>query len=197
MNDNTFKNPKLALRKLVAGNNLYVNAKHNPADISRERRNETAQNDQTPYAAVIACSDSRVPPEHIFSAGIGDLFVVRTAGNTVGDFELGSIEFAVKFLHVPVVVIMGHNRCAAVETALTGGTEGYMNTIIHEIRLGLGGAVTKSEAVYNNILHSKQRVLQSKLVNLMIDAKQLMVVCAEYDMQTGNVNFFDIDEQHF
>jgi len=197
MNDNIFKNPKLAFRKLVTGNNLYVNANHNPADISRERRNEAVQNCQAPYAAIIACSDSRVPPEHIFSAGIGDLFVVRTAGNIVGDFEIGSIEFAVKCLHVPIVVIMGHTHCAAVSAALTGNTDGYMNTIIYEIQSGLGGAVTESEAVYNNILHSKQRVFRSKAVNLMVETGHLIVVCAEYDMQTGNVNFFDIDEQHF
>lgn len=183
--------PERSLRKLIKGNDIYIDSRRNPADISRRRRMETAKNGQNPYAVILTCSDSRVPPEHIFSAGIGDLFVVRTAGNVVGNFEIGSIEYAVQYLYVPIVVVMGHTHCAAVAAALEGHADGYIEDIIREIQLGLDGATTKSEAVCNNILHSKQRVMQSEIVNDLIKTGQLMVVCAEYDIGTGNVNFFD------
>ena len=88
--------PTEALRRLIAGNESYITSCRNPAEISCERRMETSENGQEPYAVILTCSDSRVPPEHIFSAGIGELFVVRAAGNVVGDFEIGSIEYAVQ-----------------------------------------------------------------------------------------------------
>ena len=183
--------PKRALCRLIEGNNVYIDSFRNPADISCERRMETTRHGQRPYAVILTCSDSRVPPEHIFSAGIGELFVVRTAGNVVGDFEIGSIEYAVQHLHVPIVVIMGHTHCGAVAAALEGHAEGYIESIIREIQLGLNGAATEDEAVCNNILHSKQRVLQSEIVNDLIDTGQLMLVCAENDIRTGHVNFLD------
>jgi carbonic anhydrase len=190
MGENNLRKPERALHKLVTGNELYINSCRNPAYISYKERMQIALNGQTPYAAILTCADSRVPPEHIFSAGIGDLFVVRTAGNVVGDFELGSIEFAVQQFHVPIIVVMGHTCCAAVEAALEGRASGYIETVAHEIRLGLNGATTKSEAIRNNILHSKQRVLQSKTVSARLGA-ELTVICAEYDIQTGHVSFFD------
>jgi len=99
--------PEAALRKLVEGNTIYQKARHNPAFIGKQRRIETTNPGQFPYAVILTCSDSRVPPEHIFSAGIGDLFVVRTAGNVVGSFELGSIEYAVEHLNVPLILCDG------------------------------------------------------------------------------------------
>ena len=178
-----------ARRKLIDGNQIFINAQTNPAGNFREQALLTAQKAQTPYAAILTCSDSRVPPEHIFSAGIGDIFVIRTAGNVVGDFALGSIEFAVDQLHVPLVMVMGHTQCAAVAAALLGDGEGYMAAIIREIRLGLNGACTEAEAVRNNIRHGKQRILQSSVVKARVDAKTLMVIGAEYDLKTGQVHF--------
>lgn len=178
----------VAMHRLVTGNHIYIHSSHNPADISQRRRIETAQHGQAPYAAILTCSDSRVPPEHIFSAGIGDLFVVRTAGNVVGDFEIGSIEYAVEHLHVPVLVIMGHTHCGAVAAALEGHAHGYIESVVYEIQLGLNGAITESEAVYNNVLHSKQRVLQSDTVARMMETGELMVICAIYDIETGYVH---------
>ena len=178
-----------AMRRLVRGNEIYVNSCANPADISKERRIETAENGQKPYAVILTCSDSRVPPEHIFSAGIGDIFVVRSAGNVVGSFELGSIEYAVQHLNAPLIVVMGHTHCGAVAAAIEGHADGYIEDIVREIQLGLNGAITENEAVQNNIFHSKRRVLQSKIVESLSKAGLLMVVCAEYNIQTGRVTF--------
>ena len=191
MSKNMFERSEQALRKLAIGNNTYIRSCQNPADISEKRRCETACGGQFPYAVVLTCSDSRVPPEHIFSAGIGDIFVVRTAGNVVGTFELGSIEYAVQHLDVPLIVVMGHTHCGAVAAALEGHATGYIKNVVREIQLGLDGATTESQAICNNILHSKQRVMQSKTVTELIRAGQLMVICAEYDIETGCVNFFD------
>ena len=190
MNDHIDQKPQMALKELMMGNNIYINSCKNPADISCQRKLETTKNGQNPYAVIVTCSDSRVPPEHIFSAGIGDLFVIRTAGNVVGSFELGSIEYAVQHLHVPIIVIMGHTHCGAVTAALSGHATGYLQNVVQEIQLGLHGARNENEAIGNNILHSKQRVLQSQIVGSLMETGQLALACAEYNIKTGYVNFF-------
>lgn len=179
-----------ALHRLVTGNDIFIKSSQNPADIGRMRRMETSQNGQKPYAAIVTCSDSRVPPEHLFSAGIGEIFVVRTAGNVIGNFELGSIEYAIQQFHVPLVLVMGHTQCGAVQAALSGYAEGYIADVINEIQCGLDGAETEDQAIYHNILHSKQRILQSEIVNRFLSAGKIMVACAKYDIYTGRVDFF-------
>jgi len=179
-----------SLEKLIEGNGYYIGASQNPANISQIRRTETAEHRQEPFAVILTCSGSRVPPEHIFSTGIGDLFVVRTAGNVVGDFELGSIEYAVAHLHAPLIVILGHTHCGAVEAALKLHAGGYIENIVREIQLGLHDAATEDEAIRNNILHSKQRLLQSKIVGALLAAGEIMLACAVYDIETGKVDFF-------
>ena len=119
-----FKAPFEALEKLKKGNQDYISALTNPASIELDLRKNLATNGQQPYAVILTCSDSRVAPEHIFSAGLGELFVIRTAGNVVGDFELGSIEYGVEHLGAPIIVVMGHNHCGAVEAALSSHAEG-------------------------------------------------------------------------
>jgi len=190
--------PKPALRRLMAGNHIFTKSDYNPADISRKRAHEVNKNGQTPYAVILSCSDSRVPPEHIFSAGIGELFVIRTAGNVVGETELDSIEFAVQHFQVPLVVIMGHTRCAAVALAFSrvqfprrSNTNGHMYSFIREIKSGLDGAKTESDALRNHIRHSKQRVLENKTVRFLAETEQLSVICAEYNVVTGHVTIFD------
>ncbi|MCD7948640.1 MAG: carbonic anhydrase [Oscillospiraceae bacterium] len=147
---------------------------------------KTAHHGQKPFAAILTCSDSRVPPEHIFSAGLGEIFVVRTAGNVAGDFEIGSIEYAVEHLHVPLVVVMGHTHCGAVAAALEGYSKG---DIADEIRLGLHGSPNEDEAICQNAMHSKKRLLQSKVVKAMYRARKIEIVCAVYNIQTGRVKF--------
>ena len=108
----------LALERLKAGNKNYIDAKKGSSDVSPEIRLETSKNGQKPYAIIISCSDSRVIPEYIFSAGIGELFVVRVAGNVIDNFQLGSIEYAAEHLGCKLVVALGHTQCGAVVSAM-------------------------------------------------------------------------------
>ena len=187
---NRYYTPQQSLNLLIQGNQTYLDACRNPAVISPTVRRETTRNGQHPFAVVLTCSDSRVPPEHIFSAGIGEIFVVRTAGNVVGDFELGSIEYGTQHLHASTVLIMGHSHCGAVSAALSGHADGYIEDVIHEIQLGLHGATNENAAIYNNILHSKRRVMESAIIRELVRTGKLAIVCAKYEIDTGKVKFF-------
>ena len=102
--------PSKALEKLKAGNARYIDAKVNSEDISQAKRTDTLVNGQKPYAIIITCSDSRVIPENIFMTGIGELFVIRIAGNVIDEHQLGSIEYAASHLGAPLIVVMGHTH---------------------------------------------------------------------------------------
>lgn len=188
---NEIKNsPDEAIRKLIHGNDKYINSIKNNADISVRQRAHTAENGQHPYAVILTCSDSRVPPEHIFSAGIGDLFVVRTAGNVVSDFELGSIEYGALHLEAKVIVVMGHSGCGAVAAALGGHAEGNIVSIVNEIHTAIGETADPSEAENINIAHSYNIILESGIIKKLTDSKDLIVIQSKYDIHTGKVEFF-------
>ncbi len=121
-----------ALRKLKAGHNRFLNQKRILPHLSKYRMAETFRKGQKPFAAVLTCSDSRVPVEHIFDVGVGDLFVVRVAGNICSEDELGSLEFAVDALAVPLIVVLGHTRCGAVKAACQGGGKNKAVAVILE-----------------------------------------------------------------
>ncbi|MEL7088092.1 MAG: carbonic anhydrase, partial [Planctomycetota bacterium] len=112
-----------ALKKLMDGNARFVAGEMMHPNLTADRRAELAQG-QSPYAIIVSCSDSRVPPEQVFDAGPGDLFVIRVAGNVVGDDAQASIEYAVAVLNSPLVVVMGHESCGAVDAAVTLTLEG-------------------------------------------------------------------------
>ena len=181
--------PEVALHTLAVGNKAYIDARHNCADISPQIRAKTATEGQKPYAVVLTCSDSRVPPEHIFSAGIGDLFVVRTAGNVVGKFELGSIEYGVEHLGAKLVLVLGHTHCGAIAAALGGHAEGNIGEIVSEIQIGIGNTTDECEAILKNIIQSKNRIMQSPVIKELVKEKQIEVMCARYDICTGKVDF--------
>ena len=101
-----------AMKKLKDGNKKYLDSETGKGNISRALRLYTKEHGQHPYAIVVTCSDSRVIPESIFSAGIGDLFVIRVAGNVIDDHQLGSIEYAASHLGSPLIVVLGHTRRA-------------------------------------------------------------------------------------
>ena len=126
------------IERLRAGNARYLNAAAPCGDISPALREQTARKGQTPYAIVICCSDSRVLPESIFSAGIGELFVIRVAGNVLDRHQLGSIEYAAAHLGCKLILVLGHTGCGAVGAALAGGGEGYIQYITDEILLAVG-----------------------------------------------------------
>ena len=187
-NELTIHSPEQALQKLIHGNDLYLNNGRNDADISTKRREDTYKDGQKPYAVIVTCSDSRVPPEHIFSAGIGDLFVVRTGGNVVDKFALGSIEFAVKHLGARIVVIMGHDQCGAVSSAMAGHIEGHITCVVEEIQSGIKGAKDAAEAEILNIAHSYRKVMESAIVSELVESNKIAVVQAKYTLQTGKAD---------
>ena len=127
-----------ALKKLEEGNAKYLNAETSRGNISRMLRKYTHENGQHPYAIIITCSDSRVIPESIFSAGLGDLFVIRVAGNVIDDHQLGSIEYAADHLGSPLIVVLGHTFCGAVDAAINHDPQGYIKYITDEIKLAIG-----------------------------------------------------------
>ncbi len=184
-----FETPKEALEQLKKGNKIYVSSDSNPADQFQKIRLDTANNGQHPYAVVLTCSDSRVPAEHIFSAGIGDLFTVRTAGNVISDFEIGSIEYGCAHLGAKVVLVMGHTHCGAINAALKGGADGFIQKIVDEIKSGLNGADTEITATDNNIIHSADKLMDSSIIRELVDRNQLLIVPAKYDIETGEVAF--------
>lgn len=169
-----------ALTRLKEGNKKYLSSAAPDADISAKKREYTAQNGQAPYATVITCSDSRVIPEAIFSAGIGELFVIRTAGNTVGNTELASIEYAVSHLKTPLVLVLAHTGCGAVGAALNKEGHGFIKQITDVIETALNGETDPEKACIKNALHSAG-VIKEKLG---IDA-----MCALYKIDTGKVEF--------
>ena len=173
-----------ALQLLKEGNKVYLNSKKCNGDISPEKRLDTYRNGQHPYAVIVSCSDSRVIPESIFSSGIGDLFVIRVAGNVVDNYPMGSVEYAVEHLGCKLVVVLGHTGCGAVGAA-NSQNGGYIKFITDEIRRAIGG---ETDAVKASILNIKQSVCKIKD---NISAEGLSVVGALYHTDSGLVDFFN------
>ena len=172
-----------ALEKLRAGNQIYLNATKNAGDISPATRLDAALNGQHPYAVVVCCSDSRVIPESIFSAGIGELFTIRVAGNVVDGFPLGSIEYAVGHLHAKLVLVLGHTCCGAVASA-RGVHGGYLQHIADEIKGAIGSEEDPVKAAILNVEHTVKK-LRLHLKN----AEDVLVAGALYHTDSGAVEF--------
>ena len=179
-----------ALERLKEGNKVYINSARAVGDISQQKRCDTFKNGQTPYVVIVSCSDSRVIPEAIFSAGIGDLFVIRVAGNVVGNYELGSIEYAVNHLGCTLVVVLGHTGCGAVSAAL-GENCGFVKHIADEIKRAIGA---ECDTVKASMLNVKQSV--SKIKESLPSTEELLVTGALYHTESGVVDFFDCIEKH-
>ena len=177
-----------ALAKLKEGNKKYLSARTNPGDVSPEIREKTTKEGQFPYAIVVTCSDSRVVPEAIFSAGIGELFVIRVAGFVIDKHQLGSIEYAAGHLGTPLVLVLGHTNCGAVGAALSsdGHADGYVDSIIGEIQKAIGKESDPDKAVELNVKHSKTAV-ESALGK----ALPITVAGAVYHIDSGKVEFME------
>ncbi|MCM1290039.1 MAG: carbonic anhydrase [Corallococcus sp.] len=173
-----------ALAKLRNGNAVYLGSKTGAGDVSLERRVQTCADGQRPYAVVVACSDSRVPVEHIFSAGIGELFVVRVAGNVIDNNQLGSIQYAVDHLGCKLVVVLGHTHCGAVSAAM-GDNCGYVKFITDEIKGAIGGETDVCKASVRNVQHGVE-----KIKSLLFPPSDVKIVGALYRTESGTVDFF-------
>ncbi len=185
----TFENAEDVAEYLLKSNEVFLDSKTNSGDISVDKREDTAENGQTPYAVIVTCSDSRVPAEHIFNAGIGELFVIRTAGNVIGDYELGSVEYGAEHLQTKLVVVLGHTNCGAVDAALSGGAHGYIKEITDEISSCLPEDCDARTAEILNVQNSVQKIMESHIMQTLVSEGSVEVRGAIYDIATGKVEF--------
>lgn len=176
------------IEHLCAGNRRYL-AGMAGGDVSEAVRRETAENGQHPKAIVIACSDSRVIPEAIFNAGIGELFTIRVAGNVLDRHQLGSIEYAAAHLHCPLILVLGHTGCGAVSAALSGGGEGYIQYITDEILLAVGEERDPDAACRLNVQHAVGAIRRAFHDHPEIPSANLDIRGAVYDIRSGKVDW--------
>ncbi len=191
-----------ALAALAEGNARFVDGRQVPHDLGAERRRALAKG-QHPRAAVLSCSDSRVPPEHVLDQQLGEIFVVRTAGNVADGVALGSLEYAVEHLGVPVVVVLGHRSCGAVKAAVeVHGKPGHDHGNIDDVLRLVDPAVTRAlkagakdvvdAAVRANVdIEAERLVARSPVVAERVRSGRVKVVKAYYDLETGKVSFAD------
>ena len=177
-----------AEKMLIEGNQRYVAAKAASLDASEEVLKASRQG-QKPYAVIITCSDSRVIPEAIFSAGIGDLFVIRVAGNVVGPFQLGSIEYAAEHLGTSLIVVLGHDNCGAVDAALNHQNDGYIKCITDEILKAVGDEKDEMKACRLNVQHNCETIESSLRIQHGEKNSGLKVIGAVYHLESGRVEF--------
>ena len=182
---------KEAKKRLIAGNQKFMGAVTPHGDISADIRKETAENGQHPYAIVITCSDSRVIPESIFSAGIGELFVIRVAGNVIDDHQLGSIEYAADHLGTKFILVLGHTRCGAVDSAIKGHAGGFIDSIIKDIELAIGNETDPYRASCLNVKHGVEVIRHELEIHPIHDPDGLVVTGAIYNIEDGSVEFLD------
>jgi carbonic anhydrase len=190
-----------ALALLKEGNERFVNGSAPaPSAQSRERRLEIARG-QTPFAVLVSCSDSRVPPELLFGRGLGELFIIRNAGNTVDTAALGSIQYAVAELGVPLIVVLGHQRCGAVDAAVAvvernATFPGSIGQMIEPIVPAVLSARNQPGVLLDNAVRENVRRVVNRLrtfpdavLQEPLRAGTLKIVGARYDLDDGRVDF--------
>lgn len=179
-----------ALRRLREGNRIYVEALDHERDLSPARIQELFEKGQRPFACVITCADSRVVPEHIFMAGLGELFVIRVAGNVVGPTELASAVYACEHLHTRLLLVLGHTHCGAIKAALDG-ERGPVAAITERIAAALGDAHDPYEASVLNARASVAALRESEELRHLEEAHDLAVLPAIYHTHCGVVDFLE------
>ena len=197
-----------ALTRLREGNRRFVSGDRNLAAIESPLRRGELVDGQEPFAVILGCSDSRVPVEMVFDQGLGDLFVIRVAGNIVAPSMIGSVEFAAERFHTRLVVVLGHTRCGAVQATLDAlerpddAHSQNLRSIVDRIRPAVEGllatdlrrdaAALAREAVRANVRVSASELRHgSSILERMIQRDGLVVVGAEYALETGVVEFFE------
>ncbi len=183
--DNNSITPDEALKKLMDGNQRFVNNKRKHPNQSSLRLTEVAQG-QNPFAAVLGCADSRVPVEMIFDQGLGDIFVVRNAGNIATPEEIGSLEFGTLILEAKVLMVMGHQNCGAVQATIAGNAvPGSISTIVDAIKPAVQPNQTIEESVKSNIKLQVKNLQNSPIISQMMQEGKLKVVGGYYNLETG------------
>ncbi|HEX7646194.1 MAG TPA: carbonic anhydrase [Noviherbaspirillum sp.] len=196
-----------ALNRLREGNRRFVDGTSNHESMSPARRNALATG-QEPFAIILGCSDSRVPAELVFDQGLGDLFVIRIAGNIVAPSQIGSVEFAAERFGTPLVVVLGHSRCGAVSAtleAIAGSQQSasrHIHSIVERVRPSVEPLLATElrhdpdalvkQAVRANVRASANQLRHgSDMLEELIQKNKLLIVGAEYSLETGEVDFFE------
>jgi carbonic anhydrase len=198
-----------ALQRLREGNARFTSDTRSVAAFSSQLNRDKHAAGQQPFATILTCSDSRVPAEMIFDQGIGDLFVIRVAGNVVAPSLVGSVEFAAAAFGTELVVVMGHSGCGAVKATLdviraqievpTANIRDIVDRIrpavepIVELGINVEPAVLMEAAIRANVRHSADHLRHgSRLLEELVQQGKVAVVGAEYDLVSGRVEFFDL-----
>jgi len=200
--------PEEALKRLMEGNARYAADQAERPNQCSLRRMEVAT-EQNPYAVVVGCSDSRVPVEVVFDQGVGDLFVVRTAGNLIEDVGIASVEFAVMALNVQLVMVMGHRRCGAVQAAVNATLQqdqssessepldsfspSYLPGLVTKIQPAVDAARTREGDILENsikanaVMMARRLETRSSMLHDCVMRGKLRIVSSVYDLDTGLV----------
>lgn len=180
-----------AMTQLMNGNASFMSAKTSEGDISPSLRKRLRDEGQKPVAAILTCSDSRVVPEDIFMCGLGDLFVVRVAGNVVDETQVASIVYAVEHLDVPLVMVLGHTHCGAVTAVMEGCDDADLAPLTVLIAEAIQGESDLERACCMNALASADRLREvPELKGLEVTGK-LTILTALYHIGSGRVQMLD------
>ena len=199
-------NADLALKKLIEGNKDYVEASDKSAEMATELIRAPVEEGQNPFAIILGCSDSRVPVEILFHQGLGDLFVIRVAGNIVAPSQIGSIEYACHNLGTQLVVVLGHSNCGAVHATVDsllqdpGNISPNIASIVDRVSPAVLPVIAKNQdleqaellqlAMQANVKYSVKGLEQrSSILKNLVDQNKLKIVGAEYSLETGKVDF--------
>lgn len=191
-----------ALEKLMDGNSRFVSGNSTHPNQSEERLAELISG-QHPFAVIVGCSDSRIPPELIFDQGFGDLFVIRTAGQVQDNVTIASIEYAVEHLGVPLVLVLGHDRCGAVTAAANGGeVEGHLDSLVDYIAPAVEEAEESGDetellnnSIDNNVYNIRDELMQSEpVLSEKVEMGELLIVGARYHLDSGEVELLEQEE---
>lgn len=199
---------KEALERLQAGNRRFVSGQHQLDTVIDEKRRDELVEGQQPFAVILGCSDSRVPVEIVFDQGLGDLFVIRVAGNIVAPSQIGSVEFAAEKLGTRLVVVLGHTGCGAIQATLDALQQPQdpgsrnLGSIVDRIRPAVEELLETDlsqdrEALVRHAVRANVRVAAdhlrhgSEILEYLIQDDGLLIVGAEYALETGAVDFFE------
>lgn len=184
--------PDHALQRLMEGNQRFINGKRQNPHQDRTRLAEVAKT-QKPFASILSCADSRVPSEIIFDQGFGDLFICRVAGNIATPEEIGSLEFGALVLGAKLIMVMGHERCGAVDATIKGAqVPGRIASLIDAIKPSLRNLDSQKgdrleNAIKANVLYQIEKLKSSPVLSQLIQEGKLKIVGGYYDLDTGSV----------
>src|SRR6266540_7102164 len=196
--DKPIVSPADALSRLKEGNERYTSVNQQHPRQSGEERMQLSKS-QHPFAIVVGCADSRVPPEIVFDQGLGDLFVCRVAGNVIDDHSLGSIEYAVDHFGVRLIVVLGHQDCGAVKAAketiaAKGKAPGHIQSLVTAIKPAVEATVNGDldATIKANVKHVADALRSSTpILKGKVDSGEMKVIGGYYNLDTGAVSFLD------